>query len=408
MLGGVPFRIKLILLALYFGLTACPMQRTVFRMSEQKANIQSLFPILNSAPPRAQLKGMARIIEHGASAGNGHLVEFRTLPVRSLLNKSVSRRRVWFAKSINPYRGCEFGCKYCYARYTHEFMEMKDPADFERKIYVKQNAAWLLRQEMRSLRPGEEIALGTATDPWQPIERRARVTRSILEVLAEYRGLRIGVVTKSTLIERDIDLLQRIAERSDLVLHITITTPDVELARVLEPRAPRPDLRFRTVRRLRQAGLRTGILCSPLMPGITDNPQALDAMCRRASEAGASFLSASPLFLKPCSKATFLAFVHEHFPELDANYAKQYEREAFVSSAYQKRVRELVAAVTRKYGLSRRFSEDFPDRLAWQGADTEPQQRELWPSLPDKRVPASSFRGTRPLQGVNDPERLSG
>jgi DNA repair photolyase len=275
-------------------------------------------------------------------------------------------------------------------------MEMKDPADFERKIYIKQNAAWLLRQELRSLRPGEEIALGTATDPWQPIERRARVTRSILEVLAEYRELRIGVVTKSTLVERDVDLLQRIAERNHLVLNITITTSNIELARILEPRAPRPDLRFRTVRRLRQAGLRTGILCSPLMPGITDNAQALDAMCRRASEAGASFLSAQPLFLKPCSKTTFLAFVHEHFPELDDSYAKRYEATAFVSKAYQKRVSDLVAAVTRRYGLSRRFADDA------QGVrrrDTiEPQQRELWPSLPEKRQPSAIYKMPRVSQ----------
>ena len=371
-------------------------QSNVVDMSEEKANTLPLFPILVSESKNAGLTGVARLAACGVPAGDGHLVEFRTLPIRSLLNKSVSRRGLWFAKSINPYRGCEFGCRYCYARYTHEFMEMKDPADFERKIYIKQNAAWLLRQDLRSLRPGEEIALGTATDPWQPIERRARVTRSILEVLAEYRELRIGVVTKSTLIERDIDLLQRIAERNHLVLNITITTPDIELARILEPRAPRPDLRFRTVRRLRQAGLRTGILCSPLMPGITDNAQALDAMCRLASEAGASFLSAQPLFLKPCSKATFLAFVHEHFPKLDASYAKRYETSAFVTKAYQNRVGDLVAGATRRYGLSRRFADDAQNVRR---RDTiEPQQRELWPSLPEKRQPSAIYKTPRVSQ----------
>jgi DNA repair photolyase len=358
-------------------------------MSEEKANTQALFPILPQEPARP-LTGIARLAGCGESAGDGHLVEFRTLPVRSLLNKSVSRRGLWFAKTINPYRGCEFGCRYCYARYTHEFMEMRDPADFERKIYIKQNAAWLLRQEIRTLRPGEEIALGTATDPWQPIERRARVTRSILEVLSEYSGLNLGIVTKSTLIERDIDLLQRIAERSNLTVHITITTPDVELARVLEPRAPRPDLRFRTVRRLRQAGLRTGILCSPLMPGITDNALALDAMCRLARDSDASFLSAQPLFLKPCSKATFLAFIHDHFPELEASYAKRYETEAFVSKLYQKRVSDLVAAVTRKYGLGRRFSETA---VGTPRRNREPEQRELWPAAPDRPQPLSIFDG---------------
>ena len=370
-------------------------------MSEEKENTDTLFPILNNERADMALKGIARIASCGESAGDGHMVEFRTLPVRSLLNKSVSRRGLWFAKSINPYRGCEFGCRYCYARYTHEFMEMKDPTDFERRIYIKQNAAWLLRQEIRSLRPGEEIALGTATDPWQPIERRKRVTRSILEVLAEYRGLRIGVVTKSTLIERDIDLLQRIAERSSLVLHITITTPNVELARILEPRAPRPDLRFRTVKRLRQAGLRAGILCSPLMPGITDNAQAMDAMCRLASEAGASFLSAQPLFLKPCSKGTFLKFVHENFPELDASYAKRYETEAFVSKAYAKRIADLVAAVTRKYGLSRRFEDEERSRIPWQKAGPEVAQRELWPISPERRQPFSIFAETNQRKRVN-------
>jgi DNA repair photolyase len=375
-------------------------------MGEYKAKTQALFPILTGASGQSceagqdtgQFRGIARLAAQGSSVGEGHLIEFRTLPVRSILNSSVSRRGLWFAKSINPYRGCEFGCKYCYARYTHEFMEMKDPQDFERKIYMKENAAWLLEQEIKRLRPGEEVALGTATDPYQPVERRARITRSILEVFAKQSGLRLGIVTKSTLIERDIDLLQRIARRNELVLHITITTSDAKLARILEPRAPRPDLRFRTVRRLRDAGLRTGILCSPLMPGITDTARALDVMARKAKAAGASFFAAQPLFLKPCSKGTFLAFVHEHFPELDASYANRYAEDAFVSRAYQKRMSDLVSAVTRKHGLARRFTDALLTRdsetsaLPGEGTPERlPVQTELWPSpgAPEKRGPAS-------------------
>jgi DNA repair photolyase len=364
-------------------------------MGEYKAKTSGLFPILQE-PPTTQaaggrLCGIARLATLGDAAGEGHEVEFRTLPVRSLLNSSVSRRGLWFAKSINPYRGCEFGCRYCYARYTHEFMEMKDPLDFERKIFIKENAAWLLRQELSHLRPGEEIALGTATDPYQPIERRARVTRGILEVFAEKKGVRLGIVTKSTLIERDIDLLVRIAKENELVLHLTITTPDARLARILEPRAPRPDLRFRTVRRLRDAGLRTGILCSPLLPGITDDARSLEAMAKRARAANASFFAAQPLFLKPCSKGTFLAFVHENFPQLEASYAKRYSEAAFVSKAYQKRMSDLVAAVTRKYGLARRFTDALLTRDA--GANSEasdiPVQGELWPASPVKREPST-------------------
>jgi DNA repair photolyase len=348
-------------------------------MSEEKAKTAMLFQILpgdgpgsDSAQSAAPLQGIARLAASGSPAGDGHLVEFRTLPVRSLLNKVVSRRGLPFHWSINPYRGCEFGCRYCYARYTHEFMELRNPADFEHKIYVKQNAAWLLEQELRSLKRAEHIALGTATDPYQPIERSALLTRGILEVFARQSGFRLGIVTKSTLIERDIDLLQQIAAKNDLTLHITITTHDARLARILEPRAPRPDLRFRTVRRLREAGLRTGVMCSPLMPGITDKPALIDTMARKAREADADFLFANPLFLKPCSKATFLAFVHENFPELDAVYAKRYE-EAFVSRAYQKRIGELVTAIKRKYQLGTRF------RVEGREVESVDGQQSLWP-----------------------------
>ncbi len=141
---------------------------------------------------------------------------------------------------------------------------------FEHEIYLKENAAWLLEQELKRIDPKQEIAIGTATDPYQPIERRVGITRSLLEVLARREGYRVGIVTKSTLIERDIDLLKKIAEGNTLVVHITITTTDAALARKLEPRAPRPDLRFATVKKLREAGIVTGVLCSPLLPGIND------------------------------------------------------------------------------------------------------------------------------------------
>ena len=229
-------------------------------MGEEKAN--SLFPILPSGPV-----GVARLAAEATEAGrsggkNGLGVEFRTMAARSMLNRVVSKRMPFFTWGLNPYRGCEFGCRYCYARYTHEFLDKDDPELFEREIFIKDHAAWLLRQELRQVKEGEEIALGTATDPYQPVERQARVMRSLLEVFAEQEGLRLGIVTKSTLIERDLDLLTRIAARNRLTLHVTITTPDAKLARVLEPRAPRPDLRFQTVARLREAGLRAGILCS--------------------------------------------------------------------------------------------------------------------------------------------------
>jgi DNA repair photolyase len=334
-----------------------------------------LFPILSRFPPMAshsRLTGIARLAAVSSPAGEGHQMEVRSLQARSILNRSVSRRGLRFTWSINPYRGCEFACRYCYARYTHEFMELP-PEEFERKIFIKQNAAWLLEQELKQVRPEEEIALGTATDPYQPVERKARVTESLLEVLARQHGLRIGLVTKSTLIERDIALLQRIAERNTLTLHLTITTPKTELARLLEPRAPRPDLRLRTVGRLRQAGLRAGILCHPLLPGLTDTGKALDGMAKRAKAADASFFSAQPLFLKPCSKEIYLAFIREHFPALEPMYRQRFDSEAFVSGAYRRRIEALVKAVCAKYQLQRRTGdalltrqrEDDRQRLVW-------------------------------------------
>lgn len=327
----------------------------------------TLFPILPNP-----LTGLARLAAEAEHADDGHLIEFRTLETRSILNRSISKRQLSLAYSINPYRGCEFACRYCYARYTHEFLEPSptpsaapaSPATpqawataFERRIYLKQNAAWLLEQELRRIDPAQEIALGTATDPYQPIERRAVITRSLLEVFARKSGYRLGIVTKSKLIERDIDLLITIARRNTLVPHLTITTPDAELARKLEPRAPRPDLRFRAVRRLRDAGLTAGVLCSPLLPGITDNANALDQMARQAAAVGASFFAAQPLFLKSCSRPTYLSFVREHFPHLSDLYATHFESSDFAAKQYRERMAALVKDACRRHGLRERSSD---------------------------------------------------
>src|ERR1700757_4035635 len=185
----------------------------------------SSLPLL-PVPEKRRLVGIARLASQGESLREGHNVEYFTLPNKSLLNHCVSKRQMPFTWTINPYRGCEFGCRYCYARYTHEFMEMRDGMEFEQKIYVKQHAADLLRHELRKVKPHESIALGTATDPYQPAERRYEVTRAILEEFARHRGYELGIVTKSDLILRDLELLQRVAQSNRLTIHITITTLD--------------------------------------------------------------------------------------------------------------------------------------------------------------------------------------
>src|SRR5205807_6309031 len=220
----------------------------------------SLLLLPDSDKPK--LVGIARLAAEGESLREGNNVEYFTLPVRSLLNRCTTARMP-FTWTINPYRGCEFACKYCYARYTHEFMEMRDGVEFEQKIYIKQHTADLLRHELRHVKPGEGIALGTATDPYQPAERRYEITHGILEEFARHRGFGLGIVTKSNLIVRDVDLLREAARTNVLSIHITVTTLNVELARILEPRAPRPDLRMDAVRQLSEAGLNVGVSSSP-------------------------------------------------------------------------------------------------------------------------------------------------
>ena len=330
-------------------------------------------PIFPDAKPK--LIGIARLASEGETLRQGHEVEYFTLPVRSLLNRCTGSRMP-FTWTINPYRGCEFACKYCYARYTHEFMELRDGADFEQKIFVKQHAADLLRHELRHVKRGEAIALGTATDPYQPAERRFEVTRAILEELARHRGLEIGIVTKSNLVLRDVEVLQEVAKSNRLFVSITITTLNVDLARILEPRAPRPDLRLEAMQKLNEAGLAAGVICAPVLPGITDSPRDLEALVRATAQAGGKYIYANPLFLKPCSSAVFMPFLEKEFPQLVESYRQRYKDRAFLPASYRKRLSELMKRLREKHGIPTHYDRyrqnTHPDTAA------EPGQMKLF------------------------------
>jgi DNA repair photolyase len=341
------------------------------------ANIETLFPCTDASPePARRLNLLTRSAASAPLDSTGHLTQYRPVQSRSIISRVVSKRGMPFTHAINPYRGCEFACRYCYARYAHEFMELT-PEDFEHKIFFKENAGWLVAQELAHLKPGTHIALGTATDPWQPIERRHRIARSIVEAFARSRGFSLGIVTKSTLILRDIDLLKEVARRHKLTVHLTVTTMDTALARIIEPRAPRPDLRIWTLQRLRGAGIRAGVLCSPVMPGITDSRKSIEAVARAAAEAGASFFAANPLFLKQCSLPTFFKFVEEHFPGQIEAYRQRYGTNAFVSKEYSGRIADLVAAICRQYKLGRRYESMSPA-----GEIAPPELVQIQASLP--------------------------
>jgi DNA repair photolyase len=303
-------------------------------------------------PPGTVAKriGIASLAASSPLAGAKRGAEYFLLPARSILNRCDSER-VSFTWTINPYRGCEFGCCYCYARYTHEYMEL-DGAEFERKIFVKLDAGRLAARDLLSSAVrGEHIAIGTATDPYQPAEREFGATRAILEQMVHLEGLSVSITTKSDQVVRDIDVLRRIAARSTLQVNLTVTTPRPRLARLLEPLAPRPDLRLAAVRALRRAGLAAGVFVMPVLPGLTDHPEDLDALARAARDVDAQWFAARVLFLMPASRKQFLPFLEAKFPALARQYREWYGRAADAPESYRREISRSVAALRRKYGL---------------------------------------------------------
>ena len=294
------------------------------------------------------LVGIARLASESELLEAKRSVQYFEIPSRSILNRT--KPNMPFRWTINPYRGCEFGCKYCYARYTHEFMEM-DGMEFEDKIYAKSAAAQLVRQELARIDRKEGIAIGTATDPYQPAERRFERTRSILEAFTRERGRRLSITTKSDLVARDIDLLREIARGNVVGVNLTITTLDERLARLLEPRAPRPGLRLEAVRKLSEAGIPVGVFPNPVMPGITDGERQLDRLAKMARDSGAMWFGGGPLFLMPSAQKVFFPFLDEHFPKLAPRYRELYRRSAYLGREYNEVLRDRIRSVRDRYGL---------------------------------------------------------
>jgi DNA repair photolyase len=327
-------------------------------------------------------------------------IRYYDQPAKGVLNSPESTGMPFW--SINPYVGCAFGCAYCYARYAHRYVaERKTAAGvddsheltelppwlaFERRIFVKLNAADVLRATLRSqksevkrnyqsqaqgprpqariarLWKGETVVIGTATDPYQPAERTFRITRSVLEVLAGEKGMSVVIITKSALVSRDIDLLTAIANRSRLTIHLSLITLDRELARRIEPRAPTPEARLRALERLSAAGIDVGINVMPVLPGITDKPAMLDAVVRRVKEAGASHVNACALRLRSTARRRYLPFIELEFPRLASAYRVTYTGRDQVGAAYREGLSRFMRARCRKHGIWYGHSRDRVDQ----------------------------------------------
>jgi DNA repair photolyase len=308
--------------------------------------------------PPSTLIGIARLAASSEVLEAKRQVEYFELETRRFIGRGTGRMSSIY--TLNPYRGCEFGCKYCYARYAHEFMELRDPELFERKIYAKQFKAIVFRAELRRLKSGDTVWIGTATDPYQPAERRFNVTRQILEAFAGERGLDIGVTTKSDLVARDAALLAQIARKNRLRVHLTITTLDERLARLLEPLAPRPTLRLAALAKLTEAGVPVSVLAHPVMPLINDSEASLDRVCEAAARNGAISFSAAPLFLKPCAQKVFLPFLEQRFPHLVRRYRERYEKSAYLKGRYPEMIAERVEKIRLRYKLADRQAPEWP------------------------------------------------
>ena len=311
--------------------------------------------------------------EERARTGDGwDLAEDDLPPLRTTVTVDTTRTiiarndspDVYFEQSINPYRGCEHGCIYCFARPTHAFLGLSPGLDFETRLLIKPDAARLLAQELR--KPGYQpkvIAMGTNTDPYQPIEREYRITRGILEVLRDFNHP-VGIVTKSALVQRDIDILAPMAEKRLAHVFVSVTTLDRDLARKLEPRAATPPRRLETIRALAAAGIPTGVMAAPMIPALNDHE--LERILEAATEAGATAGSYIVLRLPLEIKDLFAEWLETHAPGrakhvLDlirdmrggALYQSQFGRRMKGQGPYAEMLKRRFAIARKRLGLDR-------------------------------------------------------
>jgi DNA repair photolyase len=284
-------------------------------------------------------------------ATRGSTTRYLALSARGILNPpSATGMRFW---SLNPYVGCEFGCAYCYARETHrwtvdraanaraaspearEAARLPSAQAFEQRILVKDEAVALLRRDLRPERlDGLPIVLGSATDPYQPAERRFRITRSLLEVFTQHRGLHLAIITKSALIAQDAPLLAELALRHRVSVHISLAALDAALLRQLEPRTPTPKARLQAMRTLADAGVPVGLLIAPILPGLTDDTLTLQTLLAAARAAGARWAGGGPLRLGPATRHTLFPWLLKHRPTLARRYQEHYGDRRGVTKAY--------------------------------------------------------------------------
>jgi len=330
-------------------------------------------PLLSAWPPASPSALLDARPTRGAS--------FHEVPVKAILNSPATTGMGFW--SLNPYVGCEFGCAYCYARETHKWVMERSggradgrtisdgpveklgdrrtvgPSDrlppwlaFEKQILVKTTAAAVLKRTLFPAKlAGSSLVIGTATDPYQPAERRFRLTRSILEALRGWRGLKIGIITKSPLVLRDLPVLRQLAERHDLSVNISVCSMDAALLRRIEARSPAPHTRLRALQGLTAGGINAGLLVAPILPCLTDSRESLAALFQAARKAGARYVVGFPLRVGPVTRARLLPHLAREFPELAERYARHFHGRDYASREYIAALNTRFKALQREYGF---------------------------------------------------------
>lgn len=286
-----------------------------------------------SAPAEGGLFELSRRV---AGKGEYRGLTFHEIEAKSILNH-VPGDRFGFSWTINPYRGCSHACVYCFARPTHEYLDLDMGTDFDTQIVVKTNTVELARAETAPGRwAGDLIAMGTNTDPYQPAEGRYRLTRGVVEVLAE-RANPFSILTKSTLVLRDLDVFADTARHTDISVNFSIGTLDAEVWRRTEPGTPHPRRRVEAVAKLTAAGIRSSVLIAPLLPGLSDRPDQVEEVERACREAGAASVTTIRLHLRPGVKEHFMGWLAGNRPDLVGEYERLYRNRAHLPGRSRRR-----------------------------------------------------------------------
>jgi DNA repair photolyase len=308
-----------------------------WRLADDDGGAPELLGVVERHPGRDELAGL----------------ELLHVRAQKILNPVPEAAGLPFRWTVNPYRGCSHACVYCFARPTHVYLGFGMGEDFDRRIVVKVNAVERLRAELRAPRwAGETVAMGTNTDPYQPVEGRYRLTQGIVEALIEARNP-FSILTKSTLIGRDADMLGEAARSLDAQAALSIGCLDEEVWRTTEPHTPNPLRRMETVARLNDAGIPTGVMIAPILPGISDRPEMLEAVVAAAIAAGATSVTPILLHLRPGVREHYMAWLRGARPDLVTATERRY-RSAYGASAHRHELSAMVAAMVARHGGTRR------------------------------------------------------